>query len=265
MLQNICECAAVDYGSSDHLIIIFSSKPAMRRDVFDYVTFAEALPHTKLYLRDGNSDYLYHTGVSGLTTSVDETVDFLRFFIRRIKPARTTIMGISGGGYGAILHGHLIGKDPRTRIDDINVQAPVTYVLPETRERLGGGERIPGLFQNVTNYVTAQGINRDYLDLSQVLAGNPDSVRLLRLYYPVNNQIDALHAQNLMGFPHVQVVPHQSQSHILLGATLSRDGTLYRDLGMSVEDLIRVNPPPGPVPEAIPAPLGLDAMAARQA
>lgn len=265
MLRKICDCAAVDYGTTDRLMVLFSSKPAMRRDVFDYTTFVQDMPHTKLFLRDGDSDYLYHTGIHGLTSSIDETVEFLKVFIKRMKPKRITYMGISGGGYGAALHAHLVGRDPECRADDVHVQAGITFLDPVLRDRLGGGERFPGLFQNLADYVASRGHEHRYADLAKVIAESPGAVRLLRMYYPHGNFNDTLHAQHVAGFSHVQAVPHPSQSHVMLASTLTREGTLYRDIAMSVEELLETNPPAEPVPHMAPANLGLGGGIAQRA
>lgn len=256
MLRQISECAAVDYGTSDRLMVLFSSKPAMRRDVFDYTTFVQNMPHTKLFLRDAQSDYLYHTGIAGLTESIEETVDFLRMFIKRMNPARTTFMGMSGGAFAAGLFGHLVGADPQTRVDDIHVQSAVTFLLPEIRDRVGGGERFPGMFQNMMDFLAARGEEPKYLNVAKVIADNPGAVRVMRSIYAQGDANDSLQSQNLAGFDHVQLVAHPSHSHMMLGATVMREGTLYRDVDTPVETLLSETPSAAPVPSAMPAGLG---------
>ena len=265
MIRKICDCAAIDYGTTDRLMILFSSKPAMRRDVFDYVTFVQNMPHTKLFLRDAQSDYLYHIGIQGLTSSIDETVEFLKVFIKRMKPKRVTFMGMSGGGYGATLHAHLVGRDPECRVDDVHVQSSISFLDPAVRDRLGGGERFTGLFQNLADYVASRGEEHRYADLAKVVEESPGAVRLLRMYYAHGELIDRLQAENLARFPHVQAVAHPSQSHMMLGMTVMREGTLYRDIEMSVEELLQTNPPADPVPHMVPSNLGLAGRVAVQA
>lgn len=241
-MKRISDCAAVEYGESDRLMILFSSKPAMRRDVFDYITFVQDMPHTKLFLRDGNPDLLYHTGIGGLTEGIEETVDFLKMFIKRMGPARTTMVGMSGGAFAAGLFGHLVGADPETRIDDIHTQASVSYVNTETRKRLGGGERFPGSFEAMAEYLKEKGEDDKYTDLNPIIRANPDAVRVMRMYYAQGDEIDVLHAKNLEEFKHVQTVAHPSDSHMLLTSRLIREGTLGRDLTVSVEELLEENP-----------------------
>lgn len=265
MIRKICDCAAVEYGSSDRLMVLFSSKPAMRRDVFDYVTFVQKMPHNKLFLRDAQSDYLYHTGISGLTDTIEETVDFIQFFIRRMKPSRVTFMGMSGGGYAAVLHAHLVGRDPRSRVDDVHVQSSISYIDPAIRDQKGGGERFNGMFQNLSDHVKSRGLEHKYADLAKIIADSTDAVRLVRMIYAQGEHIDAMQAAHLAHFPHVQTVAHPSQSHMMLGMALMREGTLFRDVAQEVDTLLNETPSAAPAPEYVPADLGLPGMMARQA
>lgn len=266
MIRKISECAAVDYGTSDRLMVLFSSKPAMRRDVFDYITFVQEMPHTKLFLRDAQSDYLYHTGIDGLTSNIEETVEFIQFFIRRTKPKRVTFMGMSGGGYGAALHSHLVGADPRTRVDDVHLQSAISYVDPAIRDQLGGGERFPGLFQNLADFLASQNMEHRYADLAPIIEKNADAVRVMRMYYATGDQTNSLQARHLEHIKHVQAVPHPSNSHMMLGMSLMREGTMFRDISMDVDELLNETPTAAPAPEYVPANLGLPGgMMARQA
>ena len=236
--RNISEAAAVDYGSTDRLLVLFSSKPAMRVDQYDYKDFFQDIPHTKLYLRDKQSDYFYHTGIAGLSSSIEETVDFLKVFIKRMKPSRTTFMGTSSGGYAAMLHAHLVGADPATRVDDVHVQSAITFIDPQMRERVIGNERTRVVFQNLADYLASQNIEHRYSDLAPIIKANPDSVRVMRMYHASGNRIDYLQVQNLAGLKNVQIVAHPSTSHIMLGMVMIREGIMSRDISMSVEDLL---------------------------
>ncbi len=261
-MKKICECAAVEYGTSDRLMVLFSSKPAMRRDVFDYVTFVQGMPHTKLYLRDAHSDYLYHTGIEGLTNGIEETVEFLQYFIKKMGPKRVSFMGMSGGGFAASLFGHLVGADPATRIDDIHVQSSVSFVDPVKRDQIGGGERFPGMFQNLLDFLVSRNEEPKFIDVARIAEANPGAVRLMRMYYAEGDQTDSIQAQNMAGFDHVQAVPHPSHSHMMLGAALMREGTLYRDVENTVEALIEEAPTHAvPAPDKAPQNVGFAGMA----
>lgn len=246
-------------------MVLFSSKPAMRRDVFDYVTFVEDMPHTKLFLRDATTDYLYHNGIEGLTKDIDETVAFLKLFLKRMKPSRITFMGMSGGAYAATLFGHLVGADPDITVDDIHLQSAVSFVDPEMRDKLGGGERFPGMFQNLIDFLDARGEKPRFLNLADVIRDNPGAVKVMRMYYAEGDEIDTLQAQNLAEFPHVQVVSHPSRSHMMLGSLIMRQGTLYRDIDTDVETLMSETPSSDPVESYMPMPFGIRSQQAAQA
>lgn len=248
-------------------MILFSSKPAMRRSVFDFTTFAQEMPHTKLFLRDFQWNFMYHKGIEGLTDSIDETVEFLKLFLKRMKPKRVTFMGISAGGYAAALHAHLVGRDQDCRVDDVHVQGCYTFLDPVLRDRLGGGERFAGLFDNVANYLASRGEEHRYIDLAKVIADSPGAVKLMRMYYAGADLGDTVHAMRVQHFPHVQIVPHPSNSHAMLGPDLIHEGTLYRDIDMSVADLLAQNPPAVPMPHLVPphiGPRGRGSLMARQ-
>ena len=136
------------------------------------------------------------------------------------------------------------------------MQAAVTYLSSETRDRLGGGERFGGLFDKVREHVVSKNQDLTTLDLRQVILANPDSVGVTRLYYAQGDEIDALHAKNLEGLPKVQVVPHPSNSHLMLGSTMMREGTIFRDVDTDVATLLSETPSADPVPSAVPAHIG---------
>ena len=119
MIRKICECAAVEYGSTDRLMVLFSSKPAMRRDVFDYVSFVQNMPHTKLFLRDAQSDYLYHAGIEGLTSTIEETVEFIQYFIRRTKPGEPELLEVD---MRDLLKGKFVSSPPLESGDIVFVE-----------------------------------------------------------------------------------------------------------------------------------------------
>jgi hypothetical protein len=53
----------------------------------------------------------YHKGIDGITTTVDETVDYLNTIIRNKNYKKTIFMGVSAGGYASILYGSLCNVD----------------------------------------------------------------------------------------------------------------------------------------------------------
>ena len=236
MLNRICDGAAVSYGDPDRLVVLFSSVLAVPRDHFDYADITRDLPYTKLFLRDHQPLLTYHTGIRGLSGSIHETAEFLRYFIDRLGPGRVTFMGISSGGYAANLLGHWVGAD------DVHLQSTVSFTDPAVRDAVGGGERIPGSFDSMAAFMQEHGLDPALMDLRRIIADHDGPAPLVRLYYPSGDAIDVLQAGRIADFPHVQAIAHPSRSHSFLGAALARAGILYDDLAASVQDLRAQHP-----------------------
>lgn len=64
----------------------------------------------------------YHKGIDGISTNIDETVDYLNNIINRKNYKKVIFMGTSAGGYASILFGSLckisnvIAYIPRTKL-----------------------------------------------------------------------------------------------------------------------------------------------------
>jgi hypothetical protein len=127
-------------GVRDHLIIAFSG----HGKTFEFENFlTDLLDCDHMLLRDTYCSN-YHRGVEGVSTDVESTFAFLQEDARSYK--RVTCLGISAGGYAAILFGSLLkaarvvafvpqtilrrsDKDPRYR-DLLPLMDPgVEYVL----------------------------------------------------------------------------------------------------------------------------------------
>jgi pimeloyl-ACP methyl ester carboxylesterase len=232
-LEIISECAAVSYGDPDHLIVMFSSITAVRREDFDFKDFSKNLPQTILFLRDNDVRTGYHNGIGGLTDDVDDTVAFLRYFIAKMKPKRVTMFGTSIGGYAALMHGFLLG------VDDIVTVGTVSFVDPATRDALNGaGERIPLAMEGVVAFYTRQGLEPKYLDTLRLIEANPDKVKAVKMYYTPEDEVDSAQTLHVARFPNIKAIPKPGTSHRYIALTLVRDGTLALDFATPIEELL---------------------------
>lgn len=230
MFERICKGAAVEYGDKDRLVVLFSSMTAPQRDSFDLIDYPKNLPYTKLYLRDDTVSLGYHAGVDGLTESIEETCEFLRVFIDRLKPERTTFFGISIGGYAAKLHGYLVGAD------DIHVVNTVTFIDHENRDRLGG-ERWPGAFDPVYEYYASRGEAPRHLDLRPIMRENVGGVTVTRVHYAADDDTDKIQLGHIQDLPTVQPVAHARGGHRFLAYILCRDDVPARDFATPLDEL----------------------------
>lgn len=231
-LHYLSDCAAVRYGDPDRLIVMFSSVMAVATREFDYRAYSRQLPYTVLFVREKNPRDGYNQGITGLTSTVEETAEFLDYFVKRMDVKRVSMFGTSLGGYAATLFSHLVGAD------DLHVIGPVSYMDPEVRDKLGGGERVEGLMNHVANRYHMRGEEPRYLDTRRVILENPGKVKVARMYYSPDDEIDQLQIGHISDIPHIQAIPCPGTTHRFLGAKLTRDGTLTRDFETSIEDLI---------------------------
>lgn len=232
-LEFVSECAAVQYGDPDHLIIMFSSLPAVHKQRFDFKDFCKDLPQTFLFLRDNRSETMYHNGIPGLAGDVDEGVEFLRYFINKMSAKRVTMFGTSIGGYAALMYGYLLG------VDDIVTAGTVSFLDPGTLAAYNGvGERIPNGMQGVVNFYHQTGRDPQYLDVWPLVQQNPDRVGAVKMYYTPGDPIDTTHTLHLARVPRVQAVPVPRSTHRYIAFMLMRDGTLAQDFATPVDQLI---------------------------
>jgi predicted esterase YcpF (UPF0227 family) len=74
---------------------------------FEFLRYLSSIYTNKydLYFFIDRNQCWYHKGINNITTNIDETVDYLKNIIKNYK--KVIFMGISAGGYAAILFGSL--------------------------------------------------------------------------------------------------------------------------------------------------------------
>jgi len=97
----------INIPTSDTLIVSFAGNAKLFGGIprFEFVQFLKQFDVSKHFYVDEHSD-LYHKGLAGITSSIDETVTYLKNEIKDYK--RVLFLGNSGGGYAAILFGSLL-------------------------------------------------------------------------------------------------------------------------------------------------------------
>jgi hypothetical protein len=116
-----------DYNDSDTMLIVFSGLGITYPPSFLFTGTLKKLNfnYNKLFIRDLDRNW-YFNGIAGHTTDLKENVIFLMKEIVKTKSKRVITLGVSSGGFAAILYGHLINADsiisfsPQTFLDDKN-------------------------------------------------------------------------------------------------------------------------------------------------
>lgn len=122
------------------------------------------------------NQYWYHKGIQGITNNIDETVLYINDIIKNGNYERVIFMGVSAGGYAAILFGSLCN----------NVNNIISFV-PQT--------------------ILENPINSNYSNLKSVI--NKNSSYLLYGDKSVKNKNDVhhiSHCENLEHFQNVKII-----------------------------------------------------------
>ena len=110
---------------SNKLFILFGGKNSgFGIPPFEFVNSLKILKHHKIFLRDFRQTW-YHSGLTGHTSDIPETVSLITQRIREINPRETTLIGNSMGGFAAILFAKLIGGNCKAV-----AFAPQTFIHP---------------------------------------------------------------------------------------------------------------------------------------
>jgi hypothetical protein len=122
-------------ADSDTLIVSFGGnlKQFGLIPPFEFLRFLDThYPDVnKMFIVD-QSQNSYHSGLKGITNTIDETTAFLREKIRQYR--RVYFLGVSAGGYAAILFGSLlkvtavIAFIPQTRLSPTRPNTDMAYI-----------------------------------------------------------------------------------------------------------------------------------------
>jgi len=160
--------------NTDTLIVAFSGHALQfgMIPVFEFYTFLHK--HYPLYNKhfyiDRNLKH-YHYGIQGISDSVESTVEYLKDKVKDYK--KVIFMGVSSGGYAAILFGSLV-----------NVTSVISFI-PQTILR---GEGLDPNYKNIKKYINTTTIYNVY--------GDPN----------IQNPLDChhmSHCDNISEFPNV--------------------------------------------------------------
>jgi len=131
-----------EFGNADTLIVSFAGYNKLFGGIprFEFANFLNAhFANTdRQFYVDCRMD-LYHRGIAGISKTVDETVEYLKTEIDGYK--RVVFIGVSAGGYAAILFGSLL-----------NIASVVAFI-PQTlrmRQNIDEKYRDTGLYINAT-------------------------------------------------------------------------------------------------------------------
>ena len=177
----------------------------------------------KIFLRDTHRSW-YHHGLPAVGTGIDDIETFLQHYTTHPSTRKTIIIGNSGGGYAALLFGHILGAD------EVHSFSPKTFINPIKRiinNDIPPKYSIAHLFRL---YLHGQ---RKYFDLKKVFLASAPQKRNFHIYFAENSRTDYLQAIRMQSVPGIHLHPFQHDRHNLI-KLLKRRGKLREILEQAI-------------------------------
>lgn len=208
----------------DAMLFVFSGMPLTptKWAPFQLVQATKDLNVDKVYLRDPRRAW-YQLGLEPHTSAIDDSAVFLQDLIIERAPRRIVSLGVSSGGFAAILFGGLLG------VDEVHAIAPRTYV--DIDNRIKNDDFFMDEF--IDSLYSDPHAQPEYFDLRNVLAAQPATATRYFIHYSADRRIDVANARHLDGLPGVELIEYDYGGH-QLGRVLRDNGKLATILANAV-------------------------------
>jgi hypothetical protein len=203
-MESIGWGAEIEPGDPRHLIVFISGYGRPGQATFHFAEFATRFPQTKLFLRDGTNS-LYAHGITGVTTTSEESVEFLRYMIDRLAPERVTFVSGSVGSHPTVMWGCELG------VDDIHLIGAVTDMARAVDSPRAGMPAFEPLREHVEQLL-AQGY--PHANLRHYLLENGHRVSSIDLFYGMDDPTDIEQARNISDLPNMRSTIYHRGDHI---------------------------------------------------
>jgi len=191
-----------------HLIMAFTGMFGPKGKPFNFFKSTAATDYSRILLRDDERIW-YHGDV------YDRSV-VLWSRIKELAPKTTCAVGVSAGGYAAIMFGYTVGVDvvhafsPQTFVDKPNMERVGDNRFKVEQEKLYSKERRSSWFYDLKNLLVRSNGTTTY-----------------NIYACDKNEIDVIHASHLVDIEEVNVYYYDCNNHNV-AQTLKRGGILQK-------------------------------------
>ncbi|MEM1149131.1 MAG: hypothetical protein AAGI03_01030 [Pseudomonadota bacterium] len=192
-----------------------------RVDKFSFTRRTQDLPINRLFLRD-NFGLWYQRGLQGVSKDAETTANYLKGFIAKGSYDRVSCLGISAGGYAALLFGAMLDADVVHSISPRSLLHPDAEAFSD-RNRHGVNVSLQELKELPES-------TQKFFDLADFLNTSPTGAQTRVVHFDPANELDRFHALRLAGCPAVTFKKHTGGGHAL--------GKLVVQLPSVVSDLL---------------------------
>lgn len=213
------------------MLFVFSGMPLTRQhwSPYQWMDLTRQFGVDKVYLRDPRRAW-YQLGLDPHTDAVDDTAAFLLGLIVEREPRRIVSIGVSSGGFGALLFGYLLG------VDEVHAFAPRTYVDIDNRLK-NDDFRMDEFIEDLYRSPRAQ---PEYFDLRPLFHSGRNPKTRFYIHFAADSRLDVANAAHLADAPNVFLVAYESGGHQIARA-LRENGALEAIIADALAD--RTKPP----------------------
>lgn len=209
---------SIDFEANKNVLLLafggLHNQLGMPSFEFSQIT-SEIKTINKIYLRD-YSRLWYHRGLPNVGNNIAAIAACLQQYTTHSSTKKTIVLGNSGGGYAALLFGHIL------QADEIHAFSPKTSINPIQRIM---NYDIQKLRKFVSFFELYRYGERKYFDLKPVFFAAYPQKRNVHIYYARQNRIDAFHALRMKSIPGIHLHPFQYNKHNLI-KILKQNGEL---------------------------------------
>jgi hypothetical protein len=183
------------------LIIAFTGgQQKLNFPVYQFFETTQTLGCSRILLWDRYYMY-YHHGVDGKRRDWPSLLDFLKREIARLRPEKVFCIGVSSGGYAAMIAGHYLGADY------VHAFGPQTKIAVD-RE----GIRKARFRFNRWRLSVSRRVFKEVLDLVPMLQ-KPNGKTKFFVHYGFRHEVDRKFAERVVGLPSVFTLGYPINSH----------------------------------------------------
>ena len=201
-----------DFSADSDVMLIAFASAVVGDDVppYEFHSLVSDISCKKVFVRDLNRLW-YHGGLPGFSDDVDQTLEGFRRLMEQQGVKKLITVGVSMGGYAAILYGTLLGAE------QIYTFSPNTRIYSNLVLRLWGWKT--GTTEHVKHIIKIkEEVKEEYketLNLRHWLNKRQEYPEI-SVYYPSKNRTDSLHAINLRKMPNITLHPLDTKSHSII-------------------------------------------------
>ncbi|CAA0110536.1 Uncharacterised protein [BD1-7 clade bacterium] len=225
-LEDVTSPVAIDFCENKNVLLIAFAGLAGKLAIpmFEFNQSTKELENVnKIYLRD-HKRLWYHAGLYNVGNNIESIANYLRRYTTHSSTNKVVVIGSSGGGYAALLFGHILQAD---EVHAFSAKTTINPILRFMRNDLPKRNRLKRML-----YLLSKGEKR-YFNIERIFRLHPNHKTSYHIYFSCNHERDTFHALRVKHIPNVHLHPYEYNRHNLV-AFLKKEGELSSILKQAI-------------------------------